>query len=58
MLVYESDNASAWDFMPSGEYVRREPGDGEERRAAQECFIRKAQDQRSATQPPEAMGRD
>ncbi len=39
---YERDNASAWDGQPDGTYVRRLPAEGEERREAQEVFIRKA----------------
>ena len=37
--VYDRDNFSAWDCGPDGRYVRREPKDGEPRRAAQEMFI-------------------
>ncbi len=40
--VYERDNASAWDCSPDGLYVRRTPMGGEERRAAQELFLREA----------------
>ncbi|MDZ7344009.1 MAG: polyphosphate kinase 1 [candidate division KSB1 bacterium] len=41
--VYDSDNSSAWDCMPDGSYVRRRPAKGEERRAAQEMFLKLAQ---------------
>ncbi len=37
--VYENDNCSAWDMQPGGEYVKRQPAEGQERRAAQEVFI-------------------
>jgi polyphosphate kinase len=37
--VYENDNCSAWDMQPNGQYVRRRPGKGEQRRAAQDVFI-------------------
>jgi polyphosphate kinase len=37
--VYDRDNCSAWDCGPDGRYVRRQPKDGEPRRAAQEMFI-------------------
>ncbi len=37
--VYDRDNCSAWDCGPDGRYVRRQPQDGEPRRAAQEMFI-------------------
>jgi polyphosphate kinase len=40
--VYEGDNATAWDCLPDGGYVRRTPGKGEERRAAQEMFMARA----------------
>ena len=41
--VYEADNCSAWDGLPDGSYRRREPAAGEPARAAQEVFIRLAQ---------------
>jgi polyphosphate kinase len=41
--TYEQDNCSAWDCRPDGTYVRRRVGDGEERRAAQEIFIERAE---------------
>ncbi len=44
LRVYEEDNASAWDGRPDGTYVRRRPAEGEERREAQEVFIRRAKD--------------
>jgi polyphosphate kinase len=37
--VYEADNSSAWDCQPDGNYVRRRPAAGKERRLAQEMFI-------------------
>lgn len=37
--IFENDNCSAWDMQPDGNYVRRRPRKGEERRAAQEVFI-------------------
>ena len=37
--TYDEDNSSAWDCGPNGVYVRRHPGPGEPRRAAQEAFI-------------------
>jgi polyphosphate kinase len=41
--VYDHDNYSAWDCGPDGTYTRRSPAAGEERRAAQEIFIRQAE---------------
>jgi len=38
--VYNADNRSAWNCGPDGLYVRRSPREDEERRAAQETFIR------------------
>lgn len=46
--IYETDNCSAWDCQPDGVYRRRVP-DGDERRAAQEIFIREAAE--SAARP-------
>ena len=43
--VYDHDNASAWDCGPDGVYILRSAGEGDERRAAQEVFIRLAADQ-------------
>ena len=43
--VYERDNASAWDCDANGKYALREPADGDQRRAAQEVFIRRAADE-------------
>ena len=40
--VYSADNASAWDCDADGAYRRRRPAKGEERRAAQEIFLRTA----------------
>ena len=37
--VYDRDNCSAWDCDPDGRYTRRQPAEGEPRRAAQEMFI-------------------
>ena len=39
LQVYENDNCSAWDMQPTGKYVRRRPGKGEQGRAAQDVFI-------------------
>ena len=39
LQVYENDNSSAWDMQPDGNYLRRRPGKGQTRRAAQEEFI-------------------
>lgn len=44
--AYHRDNCSAWDCGPDGVYRRRQPGPGEERRAAQETFIRLARGDR------------
>lgn len=38
--VYYRDNATAWDCLADGTYVRRTPGEGVERLCAQEEFIR------------------
>jgi polyphosphate kinase len=46
--VYEHDNASAWDCGSDGVYRLRAPRDGDERRAAQELFIRMAAGEPSA----------
>ena len=55
--VYEHDNATAWDCSGNGLYVRRTPGEGEERRAAQEEFIRRANANRAAAdEPPPSQG--
>jgi polyphosphate kinase len=40
--VYATDNTSAWDCDAEGVYRRRTPAEGEERRAAQEIFMRMA----------------
>ena len=40
--VYETDNASAWDCGPDGVYSLRAAPDAEQRRVAQEVFIRLA----------------
>lgn len=45
LTVYDRDNSSAWDCGADGVYRRRQPAEGEERRAAQEVFIRLAQAQ-------------
>jgi polyphosphate kinase len=37
--IYENDNCSAWDMQPDGQYVKRRPRKGEQRRAAQDVFI-------------------
>ena len=49
--VYATDNASAWDCGPDGTYERRRPAKGEERRAAQEIFARRA----AGNVPPVAL---
>jgi polyphosphate kinase len=43
LRTYDLDNTSAWDCRPTGEYVRRRPAEGEERRSAQEIFIQRAE---------------
>ena len=53
--VYDADNSTAWDCGPDGEYVRRTPAKGEERRAAQEIFIQMANGNTSGGSPPSAM---
>jgi len=47
LAVYDADNCSAWDCGPDGVYVRRTPGEGHERLAAQEHFIRFAGSRRT-----------
>ena len=42
LRTYEEDNCSAWDMQPNGEYIRRHPGAGEARRAAQQVFIERS----------------
>ncbi|HJX35117.1 MAG TPA: polyphosphate kinase 1, partial [Desulfatiglandales bacterium] len=39
LLVLENDNCSAWDMQPDGNYVLRQPKEGEEYRCAQKLFI-------------------
>lgn len=40
--VLEQDNCSAWDMLPDAGYRRRMPAEGEERRPAQDVFMREA----------------
>jgi polyphosphate kinase len=40
LATYETDNASAWECKPDGEYVQRRPADGEEVMRAQESLMR------------------
>jgi polyphosphate kinase len=40
--VYDADNASAWDLLPDGTYLRRTPAEGDPRRSAQDVFVRLA----------------
>jgi polyphosphate kinase len=40
--VYDEDNCSVWDCGPDGEYTRRTPVEGEQRRAVQKILIRRA----------------
>jgi polyphosphate kinase len=47
--IYEKDNYSVWDMQPDGNYVRRCPAQGEERRASQEMFIQLAKTQEKET---------
>ncbi len=42
LAVYEKDNCSVWDCDSEGQYHRRRPAEGEERRAAQDVFIAQA----------------
>jgi polyphosphate kinase len=44
LAAYEADNCSAWDCRPTAEYVKREPADGEAPRAAQDVFLRWAEE--------------
>jgi polyphosphate kinase len=46
LRVYDEDNASVWDCGPDGVYTRRCPAEGEERREAQEIFIRMARERK------------
>jgi polyphosphate kinase len=39
LLVLENDNCSAWDMQPDGNYLLRQPKEGEEYRCAQKVFI-------------------
>jgi polyphosphate kinase len=41
--VLENDNHTAWDLQPDGRYTRRKPDNGEPIRAAQQEFIRLAE---------------
>ncbi|MCK4987364.1 MAG: RNA degradosome polyphosphate kinase, partial [Desulfobacterales bacterium] len=40
LQVYENDNCSAWDMKPNGRYKQRRPRKGQNRRAAQDVFIK------------------
>ena len=42
LKIYEADNCTAWDLYEDGHYERREPDIDEEKRCAQETFIRLA----------------
>jgi polyphosphate kinase len=53
--IYDHDTVSAWDCGPDGVYILRSPGEGDERRAAQEEFIRLAA-QKSSSAPLDAVG--
>ena len=44
--VYEQDNSEAWDMQSDGSYVRRQRGEGEKPRPAQETFIHLAEKRR------------
>ena len=55
--VYRTDNASVWDGGPDGGYTRRRPAEGQERRAAQEIFIRETEERLAAATPPAAKER-
>jgi polyphosphate kinase len=39
LAVYEADNTSAWDGLPDGTYVRRNPVAGDAKRPAQDQFL-------------------
>ncbi|HSR49504.1 MAG TPA: hypothetical protein VLV83_01675 [Acidobacteriota bacterium] len=56
--VYERDNASAWDCQPDGTYTPRRPAQGEDRRAAQEVFIRRARESRNSESPADPKSAD
>jgi polyphosphate kinase len=43
--VLENDNHTAWDLQSDGSYRRREPADGRDVRAAQQEFIRLAENE-------------
>jgi polyphosphate kinase len=72
LQVYHDDNASAWDCGPDGTYVKRTPGEGEERRTAQKILLERAKGKpgssrtaefdharrRSAQRPAEPAGSD
>ena len=40
--IYEADNCTEWDLYEDGHYERREPDIDEDKRCAQETFIRLA----------------
>ena len=40
LKIYEADNCTAWDLYEDGHYERREPDVDEDKRCAQETFIR------------------
>jgi polyphosphate kinase len=57
--VYERDNATAWDGLPDGTYVRRRPAEGEPARESQAEFIRRTDAQAAhatAARPPALRG--
>jgi polyphosphate kinase len=51
LTVYEQDNCSAWDMQPDGEYLRRQPAEGEARRDAQQVFIEQCAEREAGEEP-------
>ena len=56
LRVYDADNCSVWECAPDGTYRRRTPGDGQERRAAQDVFLAAARNELPIGEPPETDG--
>lgn len=54
--THDQDNASAWDMQADGQYVRRQPGEGERPVKAQEEFMQRAEQSDMSLSSPEKKG--
>jgi len=52
------DRRSAWDMQPDGQYVQRQPGEGDDPRSAHEILIERAQKRVRASGRKKLHGRD